>query len=93
MPGGHGGFEYNAEWNASLTVRGSAGTLKLALNTGLGDALQKHECNVSDYSRDQNRINMKTDGNQVVLVWVEEDEIWDHPYDKYYTASWCSDST
>jgi len=42
---------------------------------GLGDPLQKHEYNVSAYSRDQNRISMKIDGNQVVLIWVEDDEI------------------
>ena len=61
--------------DASLTVRGSAGKLRLVLNMGLGDPLQKHEYNVSAYSRDQNRISMKTDGNQVALIWVEEDDI------------------
>ena len=44
----HGGFEYNAEWNATLTVKGTTGTLDLVLNVGLGDALEKHEYGITE---------------------------------------------
>ncbi len=88
----HGGFEYNAEWNATLDVSGSSGTLKLVLNVGLGDALNKHEFIVTDFTRDSTRISMKLDGHPVTLVWVEKDVIWDGKYDKYYIASRGNDS-
>lgn len=88
----HGGFEYTAGWNATLTVRGSTGTLKLVFDVGLGDALQKHEYGVSDFGKDQDSITMKLDGNTVTLIWVEEDGVWDHAYDKHYIASWGGDA-
>ena len=75
MPGGHTRASSTTPNGRELDSRGSAGILKIVLNMGLGDPLQKHEYNVSAYSRDQNRISMKTDGNQVALIWVEDDDI------------------
>lgn len=88
----HGGFEYNAEWNATLVVRDNTGTLKLELDIGLGDALKKHEYSVTEFIQDRDKVSMKVDGRPIVLVWVTSDEIWNHTYDAYYIASWGSDS-
>jgi hypothetical protein len=88
----HGGFEYNAEWNATVTVQESTGVLRLALHIGLGDALQKHEYSVTDFVKDSNKVSMKIDGQPIMLVWQENDQVWAHEYDRYYVASWGSDS-
>jgi len=88
----HGGFEYNAEWDATLTVGGTTGTLGLALRVGLGDALEQHEYRVEGFSMDSSAVNMMIEGQPVTLVWVEDDAIWDHAYDRHYIASWGSDA-
>ena len=88
----HGGFEYNAEWNATLTVDDTSGILKLALNIGLGDALTKHEYSIAEFKMEPNRISMRIDGQPLTLVWVENDTIWSHTYDGYYIASWGGDA-
>lgn len=88
----HGGFEYNAEWNATLTVDGTSGTLKLALNIGLGDALTKHEYSITEFEMEPNKISMRIDGQPLTLVWVENDTVWSHTYDGYYIASWGGDA-
>jgi len=88
----HGGFEYNAEWNASLSVQGSDGFLRLVLNVGLGDALQKHQFRITDFTKDSAKITMKIDGQSVVLIWQENDQVWEHTFDEYYAASWGSES-
>lgn len=87
-----GGFQYNAEWNATLVVENARGTLKLVLDTGLGDALTKHEYLVSDFIVDANKINMRIDGQPVVLIWIENEVVWEHAYDRQYIASWGSDA-
>jgi len=84
----HGGFEYNAEWNATLTAQDTAGTLKLALRIGLGDALEKHEYHITDVTIEPTKVSMKIEGRPLVLIWVEKDTVWDHAYDKHYIASW-----
>jgi len=88
----HGGFEYNAEWNATLTIDGAAGSLKLVLSTGLDDALTKHEYSITEFKMDPNKISMKIDGQPLTLVWVENDTVWSHTYDGYYIASWGGDA-
>jgi len=88
----HGGFEYNAEWNATLTAEGSAGTLKFVLNVGLGDALTKHEYRITDFIKESGKIRMRIDGQALVLVWIDNDAIWNRMYDNYYIASWGSDA-
>lgn len=84
----HGGFEYVAEWNATLEVKGTTGTLKLVHVVGLGDALKKHEYRVTGFKKTPERINMRLDGITVELVWIEEDLIWNHTYDEFYISSW-----
>ncbi len=84
----HGGFEYNAEWTATLSLHGEEGVLKLDLNIGLGDALQKHEYKVSDVQIVAEQISMKVEGVPLILVWVENDKVWNGQYDSYYIASW-----
>ena len=88
----HGGFEYNAEWDATLTIKGTTGNLKLTLRIGLGDVMTKHEYLVADFRRESDTVSMKIDGQTLVLIWVENDTIWNHEYDRYYIASWGSDS-
>jgi len=88
----HGGFEYNAEWEVMVKVDHGLGTMNLELTTGLGDALEKHEYHVEDISVESDRLTMKVEGQPIVLVWVDSDEIWDHMYDKYYIASWGGDA-
>jgi len=88
----HGGFEYNAEWNATLTMKGRAGVLRLVLHIGIGDALEKHDYTVTDFVKDSSKISMKIEGQLVVLIWQETETVWNHAYDRYYVASWGSDS-
>ncbi len=88
----HGGFEYNAEWNATLTVEGTSGVLRLVLKVGLSDALQKHEYRLTDFTRNATTISMRIDSQYLVLVWQDFDPVWNHTYDRYYVASWGSDA-
>lgn len=88
----HGGFEYNAEWNATLNIQGSRGSLDLVLNIGLGDALTKHHYDVTEFKMDEKKITMKIEGEMVTLILVEADEIWDHTFDGFYIASWGGDA-
>jgi len=88
----HGGFEYNAEWNATLTVEGSAGTLRLVLGVGLGDALTKHEYRITDFVKEPSKIRMRIEDQALLLVWIDNDATWNHMYDNYYIASWGSDT-
>jgi len=88
----HGGFEYNAEWDATLTVEGTTGTLGFVLRVGLGDALEQHDYRVEGFSMDSSAVSMIIDGQPLELIWVEEDTIWNHTYDRYYIASWGSDA-
>ncbi|MEM2906065.1 MAG: hypothetical protein QW057_02550 [Candidatus Bathyarchaeia archaeon] len=88
----HGGFEYTASYNASMTIRGSGGKLELTLAVGLGDALRKHVYDVSGFTMDAQRISCSVDGRRLSLVWVENDTVWDHQYDRYYVASWGGDA-
>jgi len=88
----HGGFEYTAGYNASLQIRGTTGKLQLTLEIGLGDALEKHTYDVSDFAMDATRISFLADGRRIVLVWVENDTIWEHEYDRHYIASWGGDA-
>jgi len=56
----HGGFEYNAEWNATLTVEGTTVTLGLVLHVGLGDIFDKHEYRIESFSMDSSTVNIIT---------------------------------
>jgi len=88
----HGGFEYTASYYANLTITGKKGVLNLTLEIGLGDALEKHEYEITDFSLSEDRITMRIEGAYVTLVWVENDTVWDHEYDNCYIASWGSES-
>lgn len=88
----HGGFEYNAEWNATLTVDGAIGSLKLVLHVGLSDALTRHEYRITDFVQEPGKVSLKIEGRPVVVVWTERDEIWGRIYDRHYIASWGSDA-
>ena len=89
----HGGFEYNAEWTANLTVVGDTGMLTLTLKTGLGDALTKHEYAVTEFKKDDptlswRLISFSLNGNPVKLVLIGDDTIWNGQFSNYYIASW-----
>lgn len=97
----HGGFEYNAEWNATLTIEdeSATGTLELVLNIGLGDALKKHEYDVTDFTMEPsshvspNTISMKIESQEVRLPWTDKDVVWNGAYDRHYIASWGGDAS
>jgi hypothetical protein len=89
----HGGFEYNAEWAVDLIVVGDSGTLRLALKTGLGDALTKHEYTITEFRHDdptlcERLISFRLNGKPVKLVWVVNDTVWNGQFSNYYIASW-----
>lgn len=88
----HGGFEYTATWNASLELSGSTGTLSLLLNLGLGDALTEHQFAITDFTKNSTNVSMKIDGRPVTLVWIDDDQIWNGTFDRYYVASWGGDA-
>ncbi|MBO3804313.1 MAG: hypothetical protein JTT11_10695 [Candidatus Brockarchaeota archaeon] len=88
----HGGFEYNAEWEVTVEAEQGLGTMRLGLKVGLGDALEKHEYRVEGLSIEPGRLSMSLEGQPIVLVWLESDEVWDHAYDKHYVASWGGDA-
>jgi hypothetical protein len=88
----HGGFEYVAVWNATLTVNGPFGELSLIFAEGLGDVLTKHEYLVSEFVYNQSTLSMKVDGKPLTLVWTPVDAIWNHEFDNYYIASWGGDA-
>jgi len=84
----HGGFEYTAEWNVTLTISDGTGTLKLVQRIGLGDPLKNHEYQVSELSIETKKISMKIDGQPITIIFVEKDKIWSGEYDNYFIASW-----
>ncbi len=88
----HGGFEYTATWTATLVVTGGSGTLKLALQTGLGDAITKHECSVTDFAATASQLSMKLDGQPLVLPLEAQDTVWNGQFNDYYIASWGGDA-
>ncbi len=88
----HGGFEYTASYLANLTVTGRKGILILELQVGLGDALQKHRYQVTEFSKSKDQISMKVEASDVILIWTESDIVWNHQYDDYYIASWGSEA-
>ncbi len=90
----HGGFEYVATWNVTLRVseRSGAGELDLALASGLGDPLTEHSFKATGFTSAPSMLTFELDGEQVRLVWVENDTVWNHTYDSHFIASWGSDA-
>jgi len=88
----HGGFEYNALYKAELDIDHGNGVLRLVLESGLGDTLDKREYLVSNFKMTTERISMKIEGAEVVLEWVKSDLVWDHQYDNHYIAAWGGDA-
>ncbi|MFQ5910100.1 MAG: hypothetical protein ACE5IJ_05185 [Thermoplasmata archaeon] len=83
-----GGFEYTAEYNATLFVTESYGTLLLNQTGGLGDALTKHLFPVSCLCLEGEVVTFGLEGNNVVLVWDPIDPVWDGNYSDHFIASW-----
>ncbi len=89
----HGGFEYTATWTATLQiVSPGSGTLKLVLETGLGDALTKHEFAVTDFSSNSERLDVKLDTKPLLVPWEESDTVWGGQFDRSFIASWGGDA-
>ncbi|MFQ6127349.1 MAG: hypothetical protein ACE5QW_00355 [Thermoplasmata archaeon] len=87
-----GGFEYAAEYNATLTVTESSGALVLNQISGPGDILTKHLYEVRCLCLEDNILVFGLDGNEVVLIWDLVDPVWDGNYSEHYIASWGSDA-
>jgi hypothetical protein len=89
----HGGFEYTASWNATLFLTGKGtGTLDLALDLGLGDALNRHNFTITGFVRNSSTVSMLLDGQPVIMRWTTNDTVWNETYSNYYIASWGSDA-
>lgn len=86
----HGGFEYTASWNATMSVTGSTGLLNLTLNVGLGDALKQHTFKITQFQSDPSNHDLSfiIGGYKTVMVNITHDTIWNGTYNNYYTASW-----
>jgi len=89
----HGGFEYTASWNATLSLTGkNTGVLDLVLDVGLGDALSRHNFTITDFVRNSTTISMLLDSQPVTTRWTTTDTVWNQTYDNYYIASWGDDA-
>ncbi len=86
----HGGFEYTASYNVTLSVRGGQGTMTVTQWVGLGDVLTTHEFTVTNFQKTGTSTSMDVSGQRVVLPLYASDDVWDHTYDNYYIASWGS---
>lgn len=84
----HGGFEYTASYNVSLVAYGLTGVMMIELDSGLGDAIQKHQYEVTNLSISTYKVSMELNRVSVELVWVTNDTIWEHYFDNTYVASW-----
>ena len=88
----HGGFEYTATWDAAMEVAGTVGALNLTLNVGLGDALQQHHFNITNFHIDTagQEISFAINGFQVSMINNTLDKIWNSTFNNFYVASWGS---
>jgi hypothetical protein len=86
----HGGFEYPATWDAIMKVVGTTGVLNLTLNIGLGDALQQHIFNITNFGSNSSSDEMSFVINKVRVTMVNNtrDEIWNGTFNNYLVASW-----
>lgn len=92
----HGGFEYTASYYANLTpvepsqiLSGDQVVLDLALEIGLGDALEKHSYSFQIvYNPLTNTVCLKDSDITIALAYVGSDTVWDHEWDGYFIASW-----
>ena len=83
----HGGHEWAGSYTASLIVEGSNGDLKIVLEVGLGDYLDRHDFKITDFSKSSETISFKIDGRMIRLSYVEEDTIWNGEYNNHYIAN------
>lgn len=83
----HGGFEWGGEYEATLVILGNKGDLILTFSIGLGDYLTRHEFSISDFSEMAGNLSFKIEGRAALLVFVEQDSIWNGEYDGYFTAN------
>jgi len=51
------------------------------------DKLEKHEYIVILQEYNSDEMKLLIDGREVILEWVEEDEVWNHKWDNHYIAS------
>jgi hypothetical protein len=60
-------------------------TLTITQITGLGDPLEKHVYSITDLKiKENNKITMNIDNYPVELIFVKNDEIWNHQFDNNY---------
>lgn len=85
----HGGFEFTAEYKTEFDVTNGRGNLIITQIIGLGDPLEKHVYSITDLNiKKNNKITMNIDNYPVELIFVKNDEIWNHQFDNNYIASW-----
>lgn len=83
----HGGFEWAGGYTASLNVTGTKGRLILTFDIGLGDPLEVHNFNISDFRDLGTSLSFRLEGKTARLVWVEKDAIWDGTYDAHFVGN------
>jgi len=84
-----GGFEWAGEYNITLKVYSDGkGLLELIFNIGLGDPLEKHEYEISNfYIEYGKRIIMKIEGKLVILNFIVNDTVWNTFHNQYIAYS------
>lgn len=89
----HGGFEWGGEYDATLLINGTKGDLILEFSIGIGDYLTKHEFTVSDFSEAGGSLSFKINGKPILLVFVENDRIWNGQYNNHYIGNNSDDAS
>ena len=82
-----GGFEWVGEYSVELIFDGSIGYMDVELESGLGDPLTKHRYVVKSVEIRDDLLIVELDSGELVLKYVEVDEIWGR-YNSSYTAIW-----
>ena len=89
----HGGFEFAADYKTKFNVTNGEGIMKITLDTGIGDPLEKHVYSITNLKIfPQKIITMNIDNHPVKLVFVKNDTIWNGQFNNNYIASWGSDA-
>ena len=83
----HGGFEWAADYDARMTIKGSRGHLELTLIIGLGDYLEKHEFKITSFEESYERLTFKIQRKRATLIYTEVDSIWSGTYNNHFIGN------
>lgn len=83
----HGGFEWAADYKATLLVNEKKGDLIIEFSVGIGDYLTRHKFFISDFSEAGGSLSFKIKGKPVLLIFQEYDRIWNGQYNRHYIGN------